>query len=171
MSGRLEGKRVLVTHAERFMGAPVAARFREEGADVVTDTSIPRSRRGRSDRRSCRHHRRGVRQPRVAADAGPGHRSDRRRLDDALRHARASAHGDGARRRKDHESREWGAHRRHDLCRSSARHSAQLLPPLRRAVHRMPIFAPPALSSRATTSSLPRSRRTTSRTTPTTRPG
>lgn len=43
MSGRLEGKRVLVTHAERFMGAPVAARFREEGADVVTDTSIPRS--------------------------------------------------------------------------------------------------------------------------------
>jgi len=43
MSGRLEGKRVLVTHAERFMGAPVAARFREEGADVIADTSIPRS--------------------------------------------------------------------------------------------------------------------------------
>ena len=43
MGDRLAGKRVLVTHADRFMGAPVAERFREEGADVVADTSIPRS--------------------------------------------------------------------------------------------------------------------------------
>ena len=43
MGDRLAGKRVLVTHADRFMGAPVAERFREEGADVVADTSVPRS--------------------------------------------------------------------------------------------------------------------------------
>jgi 2-keto-3-deoxy-L-fuconate dehydrogenase len=43
MGDRLAGKRVLVTHADRFMGTPVAERFRAEGADVVADTSIPRS--------------------------------------------------------------------------------------------------------------------------------
>ena len=43
MGSRLEGRRVLVTHADRFMGAPVARRFREEGAEVVADTSLPRS--------------------------------------------------------------------------------------------------------------------------------
>ena len=43
MGDRLAGKRVLVTHADRFMGAPVAERFRAEGAEVIADTSIPRS--------------------------------------------------------------------------------------------------------------------------------
>lgn len=43
MSERLAGKRVLITHADRFMGAPVADRFRSEGAEVISDRSIPRS--------------------------------------------------------------------------------------------------------------------------------
>lgn len=37
MSGRLQGKRVLVTHADRYLGPPVVALFRAEGADVVAD--------------------------------------------------------------------------------------------------------------------------------------
>ena len=40
---RLAGKRILVTHADRFMGAPVAARFKQEGAEVIEDFSTPRS--------------------------------------------------------------------------------------------------------------------------------
>ena len=43
MGDRLAGKRVLVTHADRFMGTPVAERFRSEGAEVIADASIPRS--------------------------------------------------------------------------------------------------------------------------------
>nr|AMQ13571.1 halohydrin dehalogenase [synthetic construct] len=43
MGDRLTGKRVLVTHADRYMGAPVAERFRAEGAEVIADTSVPRS--------------------------------------------------------------------------------------------------------------------------------
>ncbi|MEE4382566.1 MAG: SDR family oxidoreductase [Pseudomonadales bacterium] len=43
MTGPLAGRRVLVTHADRYMGPPVAARFREAGAEVLEDTSIPRS--------------------------------------------------------------------------------------------------------------------------------
>ncbi|MEQ3548894.1 SDR family oxidoreductase [Pseudonocardia nematodicida] len=39
MSGRLEGKRVLVTHADRYIGPPVVDLFRAEGADVVADTT------------------------------------------------------------------------------------------------------------------------------------
>ena len=39
MSGRLEGRRVLVTHAERYIGPPVVELFREEGADVIADQS------------------------------------------------------------------------------------------------------------------------------------
>jgi 2-keto-3-deoxy-L-fuconate dehydrogenase len=38
MSGRLAGKRVLVTQADRFMGPITAEVFGEEGADVVADT-------------------------------------------------------------------------------------------------------------------------------------
>jgi 2-keto-3-deoxy-L-fuconate dehydrogenase len=39
MSGRLEGRRVLVTHAERYIGPPVVDLFREEGAHVIADQS------------------------------------------------------------------------------------------------------------------------------------
>lgn len=39
MSGRLEGRRVLVTHAERYIGPPVVKLFREEGAEVIADQS------------------------------------------------------------------------------------------------------------------------------------
>ena len=39
MSGRLEGRRVLVTHAERYIGPPIVELFREEGADVIADQS------------------------------------------------------------------------------------------------------------------------------------
>ena len=39
MSGRLEGRRVLVTHAERYIGPPVFELFREEGAHVIADQS------------------------------------------------------------------------------------------------------------------------------------
>ncbi|MET0191311.1 MAG: SDR family oxidoreductase [Pseudonocardia sediminis] len=39
MTGRLEGKRVLVTHADRYIGPPVVERFRAEGAEVVADTT------------------------------------------------------------------------------------------------------------------------------------
>ena len=37
MSGRLAGRRVLVTHADRYIGPPVVELFRAEGADVVAD--------------------------------------------------------------------------------------------------------------------------------------
>jgi 2-keto-3-deoxy-L-fuconate dehydrogenase len=39
MSGRLEGRRVLVTHAERYIGPPVVELFREKGAHVIADQS------------------------------------------------------------------------------------------------------------------------------------
>ncbi|MDN5698512.1 MAG: SDR family oxidoreductase [Rubrobacter sp.] len=39
MSGRLEGRRVLVTHAERYIGPPVVELFREEGDHVIADQS------------------------------------------------------------------------------------------------------------------------------------
>ena len=39
MSGRLEGRRVLVTHADRYMGPPVVELFEKEGAHVVADAS------------------------------------------------------------------------------------------------------------------------------------
>lgn len=39
MSGRLEGKRVLVTHAERYIGPPVVELFEKEGAHVTADQS------------------------------------------------------------------------------------------------------------------------------------
>lgn len=38
MAGRLAGKRVLVTQADDFMGPATVDVFREEGAEVVTDT-------------------------------------------------------------------------------------------------------------------------------------
>jgi 2-keto-3-deoxy-L-fuconate dehydrogenase len=37
MAGRLDGKRVIVTQADSFMGPAVSALFREEGAQVFTD--------------------------------------------------------------------------------------------------------------------------------------
>jgi NAD(P)-dependent dehydrogenase (short-subunit alcohol dehydrogenase family) len=39
MSGRLAGKRVLVTQAEDYMGPATIELFREEGADVIADNS------------------------------------------------------------------------------------------------------------------------------------
>jgi NAD(P)-dependent dehydrogenase (short-subunit alcohol dehydrogenase family) len=39
MSGRLAGKRVLVTQAEDYMGPATIELFREEGADVIVDKS------------------------------------------------------------------------------------------------------------------------------------
>ena len=39
MAGRLQGARVLVTHADRYLGPPVVDLFREEGAEVVADES------------------------------------------------------------------------------------------------------------------------------------
>jgi 2-keto-3-deoxy-L-fuconate dehydrogenase len=39
MSGRLEDRRVLVTHAERYIGPPVVVLFRKEGANVIADQS------------------------------------------------------------------------------------------------------------------------------------
>lgn len=39
MSGRLEGKRVLVTRAHRYMGPDIVKLFREEGAEVIADES------------------------------------------------------------------------------------------------------------------------------------
>lgn len=42
MSGRLDGRRVLLTHADRYMGPPIAERFRAEGAEMVEDTGTPR---------------------------------------------------------------------------------------------------------------------------------
>jgi 2-keto-3-deoxy-L-fuconate dehydrogenase len=39
MSGRLEGKRVLVTSADRYLGPPVVELFQKEGAEVIADTS------------------------------------------------------------------------------------------------------------------------------------
>ncbi|WP_224389859.1 SDR family NAD(P)-dependent oxidoreductase [Pseudonocardia sp. ICBG1293] len=41
MTGRLQGTRVLVTHADRYLGPPVVELFRAEGADVVADTTDP----------------------------------------------------------------------------------------------------------------------------------
>ncbi len=38
MTGRLQGKRVLVTQAEDFMGPVTVDVFREEGAEVVADS-------------------------------------------------------------------------------------------------------------------------------------
>lgn len=40
--GRVEGKRILVTQADRFMGPAIAKRLREEGAEVIEDTAVPR---------------------------------------------------------------------------------------------------------------------------------
>ncbi len=37
MGGRLEGKRVLVTSCDTYMGPPIVELFRSEGADVITD--------------------------------------------------------------------------------------------------------------------------------------
>jgi NAD(P)-dependent dehydrogenase (short-subunit alcohol dehydrogenase family) len=39
MSGRLKGKRVLVTHAERYVGPPVVELFENGGAHVTADQS------------------------------------------------------------------------------------------------------------------------------------
>lgn len=39
MSGRLEGRRVLVTHADRYIGPPVVELFRDESAHVIADES------------------------------------------------------------------------------------------------------------------------------------
>lgn len=39
MSGRLDGKRVLVTSAESYMGPPIVELFRAEGAEVIVDSS------------------------------------------------------------------------------------------------------------------------------------
>ena len=38
-NGRLEGKRVLVTQANDYMGPPTIELFREQGAEVIADTS------------------------------------------------------------------------------------------------------------------------------------
>ena len=37
MAGQLDGKRALVTHADRYMGPAVVELFRAEGADVIAD--------------------------------------------------------------------------------------------------------------------------------------
>ena len=37
MAGRLEGKRVLVTQAEDYMGPATIELFTEEGAEVIAD--------------------------------------------------------------------------------------------------------------------------------------
>lgn len=39
MAGRLDGRRVLVTHADRYIGPPVVELFRAEGAEVIADES------------------------------------------------------------------------------------------------------------------------------------
>jgi 2-keto-3-deoxy-L-fuconate dehydrogenase len=39
MADRLNGKRVVVTDAEEFMGPDIVALFRQEGAEVIADTS------------------------------------------------------------------------------------------------------------------------------------
>ena len=39
MSGRLSGKRVLVTSSDSYMGPPIVELFRAEGAEVVADSS------------------------------------------------------------------------------------------------------------------------------------
>lgn len=38
MPGRLESQRVLITHADRYLGPPVAELFAAEGAEVIADT-------------------------------------------------------------------------------------------------------------------------------------
>lgn len=42
MNGRVEGKRILVTQADRFMGPVIARRLRNEGAEVIEDSTVPR---------------------------------------------------------------------------------------------------------------------------------
>ena len=42
MTGRLDGKRILITSCEDFMGAPITELFRAEGADVIADPSALR---------------------------------------------------------------------------------------------------------------------------------
>jgi 2-keto-3-deoxy-L-fuconate dehydrogenase len=42
MADRLNGKRVVVTDAEEFMGPDIVALFRQEGAEVIADTSALR---------------------------------------------------------------------------------------------------------------------------------
>lgn len=37
MTERLQGKRVLVTHADRYLGPPIVERFEAEGAEIVAD--------------------------------------------------------------------------------------------------------------------------------------
>lgn len=37
MTSRLEGRRVLVTHADRYIGPPIVDLFRKEGAEIVAD--------------------------------------------------------------------------------------------------------------------------------------
>jgi 2-keto-3-deoxy-L-fuconate dehydrogenase len=37
MAGKLEGKRIVLTQADDFMGPPIAEMFREEGASVIED--------------------------------------------------------------------------------------------------------------------------------------
>jgi 2-keto-3-deoxy-L-fuconate dehydrogenase len=39
MSGRLEGRRVLVTHADRYISPPIVELFRDEGAHIIADES------------------------------------------------------------------------------------------------------------------------------------
>ena len=39
MSGRLEGRRALVSHAERYISPPIVELFGKEGADVIADQS------------------------------------------------------------------------------------------------------------------------------------
>ena len=38
MSKRLDGKRALITNADRYMGEPIAKLFADEGAEVITNT-------------------------------------------------------------------------------------------------------------------------------------
>ncbi|WP_291297900.1 hypothetical protein [Elioraea sp.] len=40
MSGRLAGKRVVVTDAEEFMGPDIVALFRDEGAEITCSTPM-----------------------------------------------------------------------------------------------------------------------------------
>ena len=44
MSGRLSGKRVLVTQADDYMGPATIEVFREEGAEVIADNSFDAAR-------------------------------------------------------------------------------------------------------------------------------
>ena len=42
MGDRLNGRRILVTQADRFMGPVIVERFRAEGGEVIADTTAPR---------------------------------------------------------------------------------------------------------------------------------